>query len=211
MGIKIGIIEDDLILRKNIEAFFSITRDMGISFSVNSIESFLAVSQSLESGSYLVLVDIGLPGVSGIEGISVVRKTIPDAHIIMISGSSSEESIWQSVKAGANGYLLKPLSLDKLAEQIEIVKNNGALISPEVASILFSKISNTEDDRVSSLRKRLTKRELEVVDNLLKGLSYKDIATLLFISYSTVNDHIKKIYSKLDINSKGELLALFIN
>ncbi len=211
MGIKIGIIEDDLILRKNIEAFFSITRDMGISFSVNSIESFLEVSQSLESGSYLVLVDIGLPGVSGIEGISVVRKTIPDAHIIMISGSSSEESIWQSVKAGANGYLLKPLSLDKLAEQIEIVKNNGALISPEVASILFSKISNTDDDRVSSLRKRLTKRELEVVDNLLKGLSYKDIASLLFISYSTVNDHIKKIYSKLEINSKGELLALFIN
>lgn len=211
MGIKIGIIEDDLILRKNIEAFFSITRDMEISFSVNSIESFLAQSQSLEGGSYLVLVDIGLPGVSGIEGISVVRKTIPDAHIIMISGSSSEESIWQSVKAGANGYLLKPLSLDKLAEQIEIVKNNGALISPEVASILFSKISNTEDDRVSSLRKRLTKRELEVVDNLLKGLSYKDIANLLFISYSTVNDHIKKIYSKLEINSKGELLALFIN
>ena len=211
MGIKIGIIEDDLILRKNIEAFFSITRDMGISFSVNSIESFLAQSQSLESGSYLVLVDIGLPGISGIEGISVVRKTIPDAHIIMISGSSSEESIWQSVKAGANGYLLKPLSLDKLAEQIEIVKNNGALISPEVASILFSKISNNEDDRVSSLRKRLTKRELEVVDNLLKGLSYKDIANLLFISYSTVNDHIKKIYSKLEINSKGELLALFIN
>ncbi|MEA5137892.1 response regulator transcription factor [Arcicella rigui] len=211
MGIKIGIIEDDLILRKNIEAFFSITRDMEISFSVNSIENFLAISNSLAFGSYLVLVDIGLPGVSGIEGISVVRKTIPDAHIIMISGSSSEESIWQSVKAGANGYLLKPLSLDKLAEQIEIVKNNGALISPEVASILFSKISHSEEDKLTSLRKRLTKRELEVVDYLLKGMSYKEIANKLFISYSTVNDHVKKIYSKLEINSKGELLALFIN
>ena len=136
---------------------------------------------------------------------------IYNTHIVMISGTCNEESIWEAIKAGANGYLLKPLSLKKLVEQIDIIKNNGALISPEIASMLFSKISQQPQEKKINAEEILTKRELDVMDYLLKGLSYKEIAEKLYISYTTVNDHIKKIYHKLGINSKGELLALFIH
>ena len=211
MDLLIGIIEDDRNLRDNVEHFFSIYDDMKIIFSVNSIENFLSESPSFRQAPYLIFIDIGLPGISGIDGISIIRKTYPNTHIVMISGSCDEDSIWKAVTAGANGYLLKPLSLKKLVKQIDIIKNNGALISPKIASMLFSKISQTTKVKEQKLETMLSKRELDVVDYLLKGKSYKEIATQLFISYSTVNDHIKKIYSKLDINSKGELLALFIN
>ncbi|MET3125528.1 DNA-binding NarL/FixJ family response regulator [Arcicella rosea] len=207
----IGIIEDDHNLRDNIEKFFSLYTDITIVFSVNSIEKFLSENKSLTQEPYLIFIDIGLPGISGIEGISLIRKTYPNAHIVMISGTCNEDSVWEAVSAGANGYLLKPLSLKKIIEQIDIIKNNGALISPEVASMLFSKIAQKTKEKEAKIEGVLTKRELDVVDYLLKGQSYKEIANQLFISYSTVNDHIKKIYAKLEINSKGELLALFIN
>lgn len=211
MDLLIGIIEDDHNLRDNIEKFFSLYTDIKIVFSVNSIEKFLAIDKSMIQEPYLVFIDIGLPGISGIEGISIIRKTYPNAHIVMISGTCNEDSVWEAVSAGANGYLLKPLSLKKIIDQIDIIKNNGALISPEVASMLFSKIAQKSKEKEAKIEGILTKRELDVVDYLLKGQSYKEIASQLFISYSTVNDHIKKIYAKLDINSKGELLALFIN
>lgn len=211
MDLLIGIIEDDHNLRDNIEKFFSLYTDITIVFSVNSIEKFLSENKSLTQEPYLIFIDIGLPGISGIEGISLIRKTYPNAHIVMISGTCNEDSAWEAVSAGANGYLLKPLSLKKIIEQIDIIKNNGALISPEVASMLFSKIAQKTKEKEAKIEGVLTKRELDVVDYLLKGQSYKEIANQLFISYSTVNDHIKKIYAKLEINSKGELLALFIN
>ncbi len=211
MDLLIGIIEDDHNLRDNIEKFFSLYTDIKIVFSVNSIEKFLGENKSLTQEPYLIFIDIGLPGISGIEGISMIRKTYPNAHIVMISGTCNEDSVWEAVSAGANGYLLKPLSLKKIIDQIDIIKNNGALISPEVASMLFSKIAQKTKEKEAKIEGVLTKRELDVVDYLLKGQSYKEIANQLFISYSTVNDHIKKIYAKLEINSKGELLALFIN
>lgn len=211
MDLLIGIIEDDHNLRDNIEKFFSLYTDITIVFSVNSIEKFLSENKSLTQEPYLIFIDIGLPGISGIEGISLIRKTYPNAHIVMISGTCNEDSVWEAVSAGANGYLLKPLSLKKIIDQIDIIKNNGALISPEVASMLFSKIAQKTKEKEAKIEGVLTKRELDVVDYLLKGQSYKEIANQLFISYSTVNDHIKKIYAKLEINSKGELLALFIN
>ncbi len=211
MDLLIGIIEDDHNLRDNIEKFFSLYTDIKIVFSVNSIEKFLAIDKSMIQEPYLVFIDIGLPGISGIVGISIIRKTYSNAHIVMISGTCNEDSVWEAVSAGANGYLLKPLSLKKIIDQIDIIKNNGALISPEVASMLFSKIAQKSKEKEAKIEGILTKRELDVVDYLLKGQSYKEIASQLFISYSTVNDHIKKIYAKLEINSKGELLALFIN
>lgn len=211
MDLLIGIIEDDHNLRDNIERFFSLYPEIKIIFSVNSIEKFLRENKSISREPSLIFIDIGLPGISGIEGIGVIRKSYPNSHIVMISGTCNEETVWQAVSAGANGYLLKPLSLKKIIEQIDIIKNNGALISPEVASMLFSRIAQKTKEKEAIIEGVLTKRELDVVDYLLKGQSYKEIADKLFISYSTVNDHIKKIYSKLEINSKGELLALFIN
>ncbi len=211
MEILIGLIEDDAMLRENIETFFGMSPEIRVGFSVSSIEQLLNDKKNFVQEPYLVFIDIGLPGISGIEGISIIRKAFPNTHLVMISGSCSEELIWQAVKAGANGYLLKPLSLKKLLEQIEIVRNNGALISPEVASMLFAKISQQPPEKKIPTEDLLTKREHDVMDYLLKGLSYKEIANILSISYSTVNDHVKKIYTKLGINSKGELLALFIH
>jgi len=208
---QIGIIEDGSILRENIETFFSIYPDIEVNISASSIESFLTQSLQVNQEPYIVFIDVGLPGISGIEGISKVRERFQNTHIVMISGTCNEESIWEAVKAGANGYLLKPLSLKRLVEQIDIIKNNGALISPEVASMLFSKINQKPPERKVKAEELLSRRELDVMDYLLKGMSYKEIADKLYISYTTVNDHVKKIYHKLGINSKGELLALFIN
>jgi DNA-binding NarL/FixJ family response regulator len=207
--ITIGIIEDDAALRASLEGLIRITPDLRLLFSCNSFEKWLSVSVALEEKPFLVFLDIGLPGISGLQAISVLKKEYPDTHIVVVTGESSNDSVWEAISNGADGYLLKPFSLEEIRHQIQVVRSGGAAISPHIAGKLIRKI-NTDNRPVQEQRTTipdLTKREQDVVEQLIKGLTYKEVSQILRISTTTVNDHIKNIYTKLGVNSKAELIS----
>ncbi len=203
--ITVGIIEDDRPLRRNLEIFVNMQKDLHIVFSYNSMEAFLEERQNLDE-PFIIFIDLGLPGISGMEGISIIRQQWQEAHIVVTTGNDNESVIFDCIQRGANGYILKPFNINDLIKNIDIIRNGGALITPDVAMKLFKKIHKPQDT-YQDVTDNLTTREKDVVNELLKGLTYKEIAAVLGISASTVNDHLKNIYIKMEVRTKSELIS----
>ncbi len=203
--ITVGIIEDDRSLRRNLETFIGMEKDLDITFSCNSMEEFLEKRQALYE-PFIVFIDLGLPGISGLEGITFIRDNWADVHIVVITGNDDDTVILDSIQRGANGYLLKPFKIAELRKNIDIIRSGGALITPDVALKLFRKIHKPQE-RFEDNAANLTTREKGVVNELLKGLTYKEIAFALGISPTTVNDHLKNVYFKMGVRTKSELIA----
>lgn len=202
--ITIGIIEDDATLRRNLEAFIDTQKDTLLSFSLNSVEQFLERKNGYHE-PFIVFCDLGLPGISGKEGITYVRQLWSETYIVVITGTDDEETIYDCIERGANGYIIKPFRIQDLMNQIEIIRNGGALLSPQVAQKLFKQIQK-QTVTLETGGYGFTPREKQVVDELLKGLSYKEIANVLGISSTTVNDHLKNVYRKMGVRTKSELM-----
>lgn len=203
--ITVGIIEDDRSLRRNLEAFIGLEKDLLISFSCNSMEDFLEQRNKLNE-PFIVFIDLGLPGISGLEGITFIRENWAEAHLVVITGNDDDAVIFDCIQRGANGYLLKPFKIEELRKNIDIIRNGGALITPDVAMKLFRKIHKPQE-RFEDNAANLTPRENGVVNELLKGLTYKEMAIVLGISPTTVNDHLKNVYFKMGVRTKSELIA----
>ena len=203
--ITVGIIEDDRSLRRNLETYIGMEKDLGITFSCNSMEDFLEKRQAL-SEPFIVFIDLGLPGISGLEGITFIREKWADVHVVVITGNDDDTVILDCIQRGANGYLLKPFKIAELRKNIDIIRSGGALITPDVALKLFRKMHKPQE-RFEDNAANLTTREKEVVNELLKGLTYKEIAIALGISPTTVNDHLKNVYFKMGVRTKSELIA----
>ena len=205
--VTVGIIEDDYLLRNNYEVAL---RQFGaeIEFSFPSIEDLKLNEKNIEA-PFLILLDIGLPGISGLDGIYLLSKMFPDAHLLVVSGNADEKAIWSAITRGAKGYLIKPIKMESLKQQIDIIIDGGALIAPEVANLLLKKVQ-LEKIELNKKYADLTPRESEVLNYLMKGFTYKEVALEMDISVSTVNDFIKKVYKKMDVHSKSELLSLYL-
>ena len=203
--ITVGIIEDDRSLRRNLETFIGMEKDLDITFSCNSMEDFLEKRQALYE-PFIVFIDLGLPGISGLEGITFIRDKWLHVHVVVITGNDDDAVILDCIQRGANGYLLKPFKIAELRKNIDIIRSGGALITPDVALKLFRKIQKPQE-RFEDNAANLTAREKGVVNELLKGLTYKEIAFALGISPTTVNDHLKNVYFKMGVRTKSELIA----
>lgn len=157
----------------------------------------------------IVILDINMPGTSGIDAISVIRENAPDCCIIMYTQFEDDEQIFRSLCAGADGYILKKTSPVRLVELIEEAVMGGAPMSPPVAKkVLFSfrnKIKKPE------LTYDLTSRESDILQLLVKGFSIKHIASELNIGYTTCRTHLKNIYSKLHVNCGKEAIAKILS
>lgn len=206
--ITIGIIEDDPVLRKNFETFLSTQQDTKISFSLNSVEQFLQNKNSYEE-PLVVFCDLGLPGISGKDGITYIRQFWNDVYVVVITGNDDESVIYDCIERGANGYMLKPFKLNDLLSHVEIIRSGGTLLSPQVAAKLFKHIrKQSSETDLSSYS--LTAREKQVVEELLKGMTYKEIGNILAISSTTVNDHLKNVYRKMGVRTKSELMRMIL-
>ena len=203
--ITIGIIEDSPALRGHLEAFINTQQDVKLSLSLNSVEQFLQKKELLEE-PYVIFCDLGLPGISGQEGISLIRKSWNDCFIVVVTGNDEESVIYDCIERGANGYVLKPFKINELLAQLDIIRNGGALLSPQVAHKLFKQIQK-QTITADTSNYGLTPREKQVVDELLKGLTYKEIGIILGITATTVNDHLKNVYPKMGVRTKGELIS----
>ena len=152
----------------------------------------------------VVLMDIGMPNTDGISGVKQIKKIFPHIRIIMQTVFEDEEKIFASLQAGAEGYLLKNATAEKITQSIEEVYQGGASMTPSVA-LRVMKYFNQE--KTSAADYSLTPKEKEVLSLLADGNSYKMVADKLGISYFTVNSHIKKIYEKLHVHSLGEAVS----
>lgn len=152
----------------------------------------------------IIVLDINLPIKSGIELIPIIKNKFPEVSILMLSVNNDNESVFLSLQAGADGYLGKESSLDKIKEAIIDLKNGGSPITPVIARKVFD-FFNSQNTVIEDLNDR----EKQVVKGIVNGLSYKLIAIEYHVSIDTVRKYIKSVYRKLQINSKGELIAKY--
>ena len=200
--IYVGIIEDDREIREDISAFINSRDNMSCPLAKESVESFLAVLNS-ENKPDVILMDIGLPGMSGISGIKIIKEKYPEINIIMFTVYHDSDKIFGSLCAGASGYLLKTTPFEEMKRTIEIVHSGGSFMSPQIARKVMDYCQSGQKQEKPSTKK---KKEKEIVMGLVDGLSYKMIAEKAFISIETVRSHIKNIYKKLHVHSKAEVI-----
>ncbi len=197
--IKISIIEDDKDIRESLAILLNGTPDFECVSNYVNCEAALDKIEAEKPD--VVLMDINLPGITGIEGTKIVKQKLPDTEVIMLTISDNENDVFNSLCAGACGYLKKNTPPVKLLEAIKEAVNGGAPMSMEVARLVVGSFRRETQTNV------LTVRETEILKNLCNGSSYKKIASELFIDLNTVKFHIRNIYRKLEVNSKGEASA----
>jgi len=202
--IHILLIEDDTIVRNGLERYFLSQAEFGKVYSSASVEALseMAVDYSKLN---IVLTDIGLPGRSGIEGIRIIKEKNPRTDVIMITVYKDADRIFQSLCAGATGYILKGASFDEIRESVFTIIQGGSYMSPGIARKIVEYFKPVKKDSTTGL----SVREEQIVKCLVEGLSYKLIASRLSVSIDTVRFHIKNIYAKLQVNSKSEVIAKY--
>ncbi len=201
--IRIAIVEDNNTLRKSLTHLFGNTRDMQCVASLPNLMN--VVSEFRKAKPDIVLMDIGLPNISGIEGVRTVKDNFDNIQVLMFTVFDDDEKIFEAIKAGASGYILKKSSPEEITESITSLYNGGAPMTASIARKViqsFQQITPTNKDDF-----QLTTRENEILFSLIDGLSYKKLAEKYFISISTVRTHIRHIYEKLHVNSKAQAVA----
>lgn len=200
----IGIVEDNKKIRDLIQRYLDMQAEMHCPVAVDTVEDLLQYLEKHEKPD-VILMDIQLPGMSGIKGMEIIKNRYPEIEIIMLTVYHDSHKIFDSLKAGASGYLLKHTSLPEIKEAIEDLMKGGAPMSPQIARKVISHF-NEEAPRKNE-NSMLTSREQDIVIGLVDGLSYKMIADRFDISIDTVRAHIRNIYKKLHVNSKAEVIA----
>ena len=154
----------------------------------------------------IVLVDIGLPDISGIECIKTLKDEFPEIQFLVISMADDEEKIFEALTAGAEGYLTKDTSHSKIIESIQALVNGGAPMSASIAKKVLRFFNTPNKEIAEAYKKNLSKREIEVLEFLVKGWSYKKIAETMFVTPETIKSHCGSIYKKLHVKSKDTLI-----
>ena len=199
---SVAIVEDDHEIRLAISEYLNSRDSLICEFAEGSVEAFLDRLTD-DNAPDVILMDIGLPGVSGIDGIKLVKGKYPDIDIVMFTVYEEAHKIFQSLCAGASGYLLKNSQFDEIRRTIEIVHAGGSGMSPLIARKVIEHFHPRKPPGSPSL---LTAKEHEVVSGLVDGLSYKMIADKMGISIETVRSHIKNIYKKLHVHTKADVI-----
>ncbi len=202
---NVAIVEDNVKIRDLIQKFLNKQESLKCPIAVDSVEQFLKLLDK-EHLPDIILMDIELPGMSGIDGMRLLKNKYPGMDIIIISVYHDSHKIFDSLCAGASGYLLKHTTLPEIKDAIEVVLNGGAPMSPQIARKVINFFNQPSVTKKKS-ETELTQREQEIVIGLVDGLSYKMIADRLEISIDTVRAHIRNIYKKLHVNSKAEVIA----
>ena len=167
-----------------------------------------ALELAVRTDPDVVLLDVRMPGFSGIETCAELKAIMPSVRIVMLTASDEEADLFDAVKSGASGYLLKDASIDDVASAVRLVAEGQSLISPAMAVKLLDEFKQlTEPDRSAVVAPRLTDRELQVLRLVARGLSNKDVAKDLFISENTVKNHVRNILEKLQLHSRMEAVV----
>lgn len=197
---QIAIIEDDPLIQESLVAILGVHNDLEIIQIQDSVEAYLDGIMKNTSLPDIILLDINLKGMSGLDGIPYLREKLPDTDIIVLTTFEDREKIFKALCAGACSYLSKQTSIKDILHAVLTVRNGGSYMSPSIARKIVNHFAPTPR------QKKLSARQQQIVRAIVDGKSYKQIAADLFISIDTVRSHIKKIYRALEVNSKSELI-----
>jgi len=202
MAVSIVIFEDNARLRESLTILLVGVEGYSVAGGYdNCVQAAAVIDQHRPD---IVIMDIGMPEVDGIEGLRIIKEKYPETCIIMHTVLEDEDKLFECLCGGANGYILKNTSFVHLLEAIDNVLHGGAPLSPSIAKKVLQSFQQTGQGR---LEYHLTEREKEVLKQLVKGFSYKMIAGNCHISVDTVRGHIRNIYSKLHVNCGREAVA----
>ena len=202
MSISLAIVEDLAEVREGLKQFISLNPEFTILGTFQTAEEALHKLPQLNPD--IVIMDINLPGMSGIECIRLIKKKIPRTQFMMFTVYENDEKVFEALKAGASGYLLKNTGLLQLIAALKELHNGGSPMSANIARKLVNLFQDEHVDEEPA--SGLSKRENEILQLLSKGLLYKEIADQLGISVGTVRQHIHKIYEKLHVQNRTEAL-----
>lgn len=206
-SIRIGFIEDNELLLANYKEYFEGDGQFLCAFAEGSIAELVEFSKNhQEVQPDIILLDIQLPKMNGIEGISILNELFPNASIVMMTAYEDQDNLLNSFNNGASGFLTKNMSLSAVKDAILSIYENGAALSPSAAKTLINSLA-LKRNKFNSIINNLTAREKEIAKHIKSGLSYKEIAQQLYISARTVNQHLKHIYQKVGVNSRSQLAA----
>lgn len=200
----VWIVEDDLFFRESLVDLINEEEGLHLAFVAGSIEEAFEAFDKQQAPD-IILEDIGLPGMSGIEAISHYKEKYPQALIIMLTIFDDDERVFEALKAGADGYLLKRTPGDQILKGIQDVFEGGAPISPAIAKKMMQMLVKPHASK--NKETILTKRETTILEHLVKGETIDQIGEVLFISRHTVDTHTKNIYRKLQVHNRSTLTA----
>jgi DNA-binding NarL/FixJ family response regulator len=205
--IRVLIVDDHALFRRGLEMVLA--QEPDIELCGEASDGTEAVAKAEETLPDIVLMDVRMPRRSGIEACTAIKDVAPSARIIMLTISDEEGDLYEAIKAGATGYLLKEISIDEVATAIRAVAGGQSLISPSMASKLLTEFATLikREDRQQVPVPRLTDRELEVLRLVARGLNNKDVAKQLYISENTVKNHVRNILEKLQLHSRMEAVV----
>lgn len=201
--IKIVLYEDNPQLREGLSMLLNGSDGFEVTAAFKNCNNVIAEVEALKPD--VVLMDIDMPGINGIDGLKLIRLKNADVKVLMLTVFDDNKNVFEAIRNGANGYLLKKTPPAKLLEYIQEAHLGGAPMSSSIATQVLKMFSQANTP--SGENYHLSEREKEVLNLLVNGYSYKMIASEMFISIDTVRSHIKKIYEKLHVNSKSEAVA----
>ena len=201
--IKIAIVEDNNTLLNSLTKLLNQTEGLNCVASLPNLMN--VVSELRKARPDIVLMDIGLPNISGIEGVRTVKENFDNIQVLMFTVFDDDEKIFEAIEAGACGYLLKKSSSEEITEAIVSLYHGGAPMSASIGRKVIQSFQHIHSSNKEDYQ--LTTRENEILHSLVDGLSYKKLAEKYFISISTVRTHIKHIYEKLHVNSKAQAVV----
>jgi two-component system NarL family response regulator len=203
--IRVLIADDQPLYRRGLEVVLHTEEHIEVVGEAENGEEAIAKAEELAPD--VVLMDVRMPRVNGIEATQAIRDRVPTTKILMLTVSDEDSDLYEAIKAGASGYLLKEVSVEEVADSIRAVMQGESKITPSMASKLineFSAMSKRADERQRLPVPQLTARELEVLKLVAKGMSNREIADELFISENTVKNHVRNILEKLHLHSRME-------
>jgi DNA-binding NarL/FixJ family response regulator len=211
MSLRIAIFDDNKNIRESISMLLKTVKEFEM---VGSFAHVLdCIDEVRECRPDVVLMDIEMPGMTGIEAVQKIKKEFPHIQVLMQTVFEDDERVFDSICAGASGYILKNHLNTRLVDSIRELQFGGSPMSPSIARKVLNKMQSVQQHirPEEAPDYNLTPREKEVLACIVEGLSYKMIADKLFISYETVRSHVKKIYEKLHVASLTEVVAKAIN
>lgn len=203
---NVWIVEDNRLFRQGLAALVAEAEGMECPVAVESVEEAL---DRVETGDVpdIVLMDIGLPGMDGIDGTREIRARVRAARVIMLTVQEEDESVFRAVCAGASGYLLKPLPADEIVDAIREVEQGAAPMNGYIARKVLDMFSRYTVAPAEAATYCLTPREREILALLVEGSTMKQIANRLAVSYHTIDTHLRSIYDKLHVHSRSAAVA----
>jgi DNA-binding NarL/FixJ family response regulator len=204
MEIKVVIFEDSKALRESLKQLVDSRDDMVCTGAFGDANRLVRDMQS--AGADVALMDIHMPGISGIEAVKLIREQFPHVRILMQTVFEEDDKIFAALLAGASGYMLKKTAPQKMTEAIYETYNGGAPMTGSVAARVLQMFRNQSGTTTNEFID-LSDREKEILGWLVKGKSYQGVAEICFVSVDTVKTHVRHIYEKLHVHSKSEAVA----